>query len=38
MDDAIATYTRFWMTAMLPESVSSEGEHAATPTISPAAD
>ena len=37
MDDAIATYTRFWMTAMLPESVSSEGEHAAARKISPAA-
>jgi AcrR family transcriptional regulator len=37
MDDAIATYTRFWMTAMLPESVLSEGELAATHTISPAA-
>jgi AcrR family transcriptional regulator len=37
MDDAIATYTRFWMTAMLPESVLSEVEHAATRRISPAA-
>jgi AcrR family transcriptional regulator len=36
-DDAIATYSDFWMTAMLPESVLSEGEHAATRTISPAA-
>ncbi len=37
MDDAIATYTRFWMTAMLPESVLSESVQAATCTISPAA-
>ncbi len=36
-DDAIATYTRFWMTAMLPESGFSEGELAATHTISLAA-
>lgn len=37
VDDAIATYTRFWMTAMLPEPVLSEGETAATRTISPTA-
>jgi AcrR family transcriptional regulator len=36
-DDAIATYSAFWMTAMLPELVLSEGQHAATGTISPAA-
>src|ERR1700686_2685929 len=36
-DDAIATYSAFWMTAMLPELVLSEGQHAATCTISPAA-
>ena len=37
VDDAIATYTRFWMTAMVPESVLSESVQAATCTISPAA-
>lgn len=36
-DDAIATYSAFWMTAMLPELVLSEGQHAVTSTISPAA-
>jgi AcrR family transcriptional regulator len=37
-DDAIATYSDFWMTAMLPGFVLSEGKHVATRTISPAAD
>jgi AcrR family transcriptional regulator len=37
-DDAIATYSAFWMTAMLPEFVLSDGEGAAIHTISPAAD
>ena len=37
-DDAIATYSDFWMTAMLPEFVLSEREHAITRTVSPAAD
>jgi len=37
MDDAIATYTRFWMTAMLPEPVLSESGLAATHMLSPAA-
>jgi AcrR family transcriptional regulator len=36
-DDAVATYSAFWMTAMLPELVLSEGQHAVTSTISPAA-
>jgi AcrR family transcriptional regulator len=36
-DDAIATYSAFWMTAMLPELLLAEGQHAATCTISPAA-
>jgi len=36
-DDAIATYSAFWMTAMLPERVLSESVQAATCTISPAA-
>ncbi|HWY58752.1 MAG TPA: TetR/AcrR family transcriptional regulator [Terriglobales bacterium] len=38
MDDAIATYTSFWMTAMLPEFALSEGERSVIQTISPAAD
>jgi AcrR family transcriptional regulator len=37
-DDAIATYSAFWMTAMLPEFVLSDGEGAAIHTISPATD
>src|SRR5580704_1988852 len=36
-DDAIATYSNFWMTVMLPESVLSEGDLAANHTISPLA-
>jgi hypothetical protein len=35
-DDAIATYSAFWMTAVLPELVLSEGRHAITGAISPA--
>src|SRR5580704_5270108 len=37
-DDAIATYSDFWMKAMLPEPVLSEGDPAAARTIAPAAD
>jgi AcrR family transcriptional regulator len=37
-DDAIAIYSDFWMTAMLPEFVLSESEHATTCTVLPAAD
>ena len=37
-DDAIAIYSNFWMTAMLPEFVLPEGNHVAVHTISPAAD
>lgn len=37
-DDAIAAYSDFWMTAMLPEFVLPEGKHNAARTISPAAD
>lgn len=38
VDDAIATYTSFWMTAMLPEFVFVESLPQALPSISPAAD
>ena len=38
VDDAIATYTSFWMTAMLPEFVFAENASQAVPLISPAAD
>jgi AcrR family transcriptional regulator len=34
-DEAVATYSAFWMTAMLPESVLPEGDHPAARTISP---
>jgi hypothetical protein len=37
-DEAVATYSAFWMTAMLPEPVLSEGDPAAARTIAPAAD
>ncbi len=37
-DDAIATYSDFWMKAMLPEFMLSEGKHAITSMVSPAAD
>jgi len=36
-DDAVATYSNFWMTVMLNESVSSGGDFAANHTISPLA-
>ena len=38
VDEAIATYTSFWMTAMLPDFVLAESVREALPSISPAAD
>jgi AcrR family transcriptional regulator len=38
VDEAIATYTSFWMTAMLPDFVLAESAGEALPSISPAAD
>jgi hypothetical protein len=37
-DKAIVTYISFWMTAMFPNFVLSENEHAATHIISAAVD